>query len=77
MRYRRPVAKPVWLIIAVAALNCSGLLAQIDPNSLSITNNDYWTLEDPAEREKLPLYQVIQWLPEAGDVSELEPLSWR
>src|SRR5713101_5380241 len=39
------------------------------PASASSTNHDYWAVEDPKEREKLPLYKIIP----AAKPDELTP----
>ena len=48
-------------------LFCFTVAAQ--PSLASSTNRDYWAVEDPKEREKLPLYKVIP----AAKPDELTP----
>ncbi len=44
-------------------------LSTVASRSASGTNQDYWAVEDPKEREKLPLYQIIP----AARTQELTP----
>ena len=44
-------------------------LSTVASRSASGTNQDYWAVEDPKEREKLPLYQIIP----AARAEELTP----
>src|SRR6267378_6721564 len=43
--------------------------AAAQPSSINSTNHDYWAVEDPKEREKLPLYKIIP----AARPNELTP----
>src|SRR5258705_11612776 len=53
---------------ARAILFLFSLTAAAQPSSIS-TNHDYWAVEDPKEREKLPLYKIIP----AAKPDELTP----
>src|SRR6476660_6066418 len=54
--------QPTWPILLLFSFAAQ-------PASASSTNHDYWAVEDPKEREKLPLYKTIP----AAKPDELTP----